>query len=535
MPEPEYEVQNVVPNTDPDETASAPIYSEPMPEPEYEVQNSNPDTDPDETAMAPIYSEPMPEPVNYIQNSDDKPVQADAGLAPTYSEPMPEPEYEVQNSGEAVEYNIYATEIYYAWAQPTYYHNQSSPVFGHPGQLDQSDTHSIQPWRGTNHHHGWLKYALADDAGKHAINDFYFNVDPIAVLSDGSYIISSLEFNGSDFDVVAQRFAQNGLKIGEQTTVSSDNTGDQISPDAVGLADGGYVIVWQSNKQLDSDIKAQRYDAQGNAVGSELLVNPHSEAGQSAPTIIALDAGGFAVVWTSAGQDSHGGEVYMRLYSADGQALGDEIQVNDGIDVNHSNSDINQLSDGSLLVSWLTQNPIGDTQGNRNEVTIKRFSAEGEVLQQEISIATELAGDHVRPSVSALNNGGFVLSWVASEGHSGPLQVMLFDRPDSQTGELLQLESISADAYEQASIASLEDGSFMLSWIENSDHGPALMLSRYQPDSGQMTPALSLPANSEGSLVFEPHISALEGGAYMLSWSEVGLNSPGASLWRQQF
>jgi hypothetical protein len=74
---------------------------------------------------------------------------------------------------------------------------------------------------------------------------------------------------------------------------------EQTDSDVVGLKDGGFVVVWQSEHQDVSGwgVYLQRFDANGNKVGAETLVNSTTERNQSNPEITSLENGGFVVVW----------------------------------------------------------------------------------------------------------------------------------------------------------------------------------------------------------------------------------------------
>src|SRR5688500_9892394 len=67
--------------------------------------------------------------------------------------------------------------------------------------------------------------------------------------------------------------------------------------DVAGLADGGYVVVWEASG-VPRQVLAQRFDAQGNPVGTQIQVaNSTDPAGTSfsEPQVAALANGGFAV------------------------------------------------------------------------------------------------------------------------------------------------------------------------------------------------------------------------------------------------
>ena len=99
----------------------------------------------------------------------------------------------------------------------------------------------------------------------------------MAALSDGGYVVTwmSLGQDGSGWGIYAQRYDADGNAVGSETRVNTTTASDQVYPAVAALSDGGYVVTWKSRNQDGSrfGIYAQRYDADGNAVGSETRVN----------------------------------------------------------------------------------------------------------------------------------------------------------------------------------------------------------------------------------------------------------------------
>ncbi|MCW5619138.1 MAG: hypothetical protein KIS65_08030, partial [Nitrosomonas sp.] len=65
----------------------------------------------------------------------------------------------------------------------------------------------------------------------------------------------------------------------------------------------------------------QRYDANGEIQGGEFRVNTMSAGHQSNSSVAALADGGFVVSWDSYGQDGSDYGVYAKRYDADGDAI----------------------------------------------------------------------------------------------------------------------------------------------------------------------------------------------------------------------
>ena len=120
------------------------------------------------------------------------------------------------------------------------------------------------------------------------------------------------------------------ISAGPEIRVNTTTAYDQSYPTVATLAEGGYVATWVSNGQDGSGngIYAQGYDVGGNAVGSETRVNTTTVNNQGDPAVAALADGGYLVTWESLDQDGSGWGIYAQRYGADGDAVGSETRVN---------------------------------------------------------------------------------------------------------------------------------------------------------------------------------------------------------------
>lgn len=144
-------------------------------------------------------------------------------------------------------------------------------------------------------------------------------LDPaVAALNGGGIVVtySSAGQDGSGAGVYAQTFTAAGAKVGGEVLVNTTTQGDQGHPQITELADGGYVIVWESTAQDGSGkgLYYQRFDAAGARLGGETLVNSTTLSDQDEVDVTALGQG-FIVTWTSAGQDGSGEGVYQRTFA----------------------------------------------------------------------------------------------------------------------------------------------------------------------------------------------------------------------------
>ncbi len=142
-----------------------------------------------------------------------------------------------------------------------------------------------------------------------------------------------------------------------------------------GLADGGWVIAWQSNGQ-DGDsngVFLRRYDGTGAAAGPDILVNATILASQEEPSVTALADGGFVVTWSSALEDGSGFGLYQRRYDATGATVGPDLRVNASSSGNQWRSAVTALPDGGWIVAWQSDGQDGDGAG----IYQRRYAATG--------------------------------------------------------------------------------------------------------------------------------------------------------------
>jgi len=140
----------------------------------------------------------------------------------------------------------------------------------------------------------------------------------ITSLSNGRFVVvwHSNGQDGSDWGVYGQRFDSNGNKVGSEFQVNTWWIDDQRLPSITSLSDGGFVVVWTGAGQGDSSgVYGQRFDSNGSLVGSEFQVNTWTTDSQGGSRTTSLPNGGFVVVWDSNAQDLSGNGVYGRIFS----------------------------------------------------------------------------------------------------------------------------------------------------------------------------------------------------------------------------
>ena len=306
-----------------------------------------------------------------------------------------------------------------------------------------------------------------------------FNIDPaIAALGDGGYLVT---WTSNSTDVYAQRYAADGSAVGVETRINTTTADNQFQSSIAGLADGGYVVTWTSNNQdgYSYGVYAQRYAADGSLVGAETRVNTTTQGAESDSDVAVLVDGGYVVTWTSYTQDGNLAEraLYAQRYAADGSAVGAETRVNiPGTNGSFSDNMASHaaLADGGYVVTW-TAWPVGSA--NRWDVYAQRYAADGSTAGGVTLINTGTAADQIEPDVAALADGGYVITWRAQSSDNSVMGI--YAQRFAADGSAVGGEMRVGYSGNEPTIAALADGGFVISWTSYDNWGTGVYSQRF--------------------------------------------------------
>ncbi len=152
----------------------------------------------------------------------------------------------------------------------------------------------------------------------------FVNHPTVAMDADGDFVVAWAGGGNlnrySDLDIIAKRYNSVGIEQDNGFLVSTSTTSGVI-PKVAMDADGEFVVTWTRTVTDDFDVIAQRYSNIGMKQGNNFRVNTFTPNGQSSPTV-ALDADGdFVVAWQSIGQDGDGSGIYAQRYAGPGAGV----------------------------------------------------------------------------------------------------------------------------------------------------------------------------------------------------------------------
>jgi Ca2+-binding RTX toxin-like protein len=232
-----------------------------------------------------------------------------------------------------------------------------------------------------------------------------------AALADGGWaVVWQGSGTGDDYGIMLRRYDASGNTVAPDVRVNSVTAGTQYEPAITAMSDGGWLVTWQSDSGAGMAIHQQRYSSAFVAVGAQTKVNTSSWADRRSSSVTELADGGWVITWH--GRGGHLDDVFQRRYDANGVAVGDEERLNNLTTGDQAHARVAALADGGWVAVWFGNGP-GDTDG----IYQKRFDANGVAHESASLVNTTTAGEQWYPSVTALDDGSWVVAWQSNDGN----------------------------------------------------------------------------------------------------------------------
>ena len=371
--------------------------------------------------------------------------------------------------------------------------------------------------------------------------------------STATLVVRATDASGLWFDktltlAITDASVETRYKAGAEFLVNATTAYSQEFPTITGLANGGFVVTWQTwDSGLDSDgtaIKAQMFSASGVKQGGEFLVNTAAVGYQELPAITGLANGGFVVTWQTwdSAQDGSGTAIKAQLFSAAGVKQGGEVLVNTAVANNQLWPKTTAIANGGFVVTWQTSDPAQD--GSGNAIKAQAFTAAGVKLGAEFLINTAASGYQYTPTITGLANGGFVVAWdtadTTQDGSGSAIKAQVFTAAGvKQGGEFLVNTAKTGDQYLPA-VTSLATGGFVVTWITDSSslttHGYAIEGQVFTA-AGVKQGGEFLIGTAESDYLVPPTLTGLPNGGFVVTWywSDPTLDGSGTAIKAQVF
>ena len=367
-----------------------------------------------------------------------------------------------------------------------------------------------------------LKAMLADPDGGNSefrVNSTLYGSSQqnqnITSLADGGFLITWRSFvqDGSEGGIYAQRYAANGSAIGSEFQVNTYTTGHQDSPCATSLTDGGFLITWYSYDPGHTGFYAQRYAADGNTISSEFQVNTAKALGT------LLVDGGYVHTWAATPPSDIYPDIFAQRYAADGNAIGSAFLVNTFTSDNQSTPIATALAGGGFLITWISHGR--EFWDGGFGIYAQRYAANGNTIGSEFRVNTYTTNDQDQPGVTSLADGGFLIIWRSADqdGSGSGIYAQRYDDKGLAIGGEFRVNTYTTGRQDEHVVTSLVDGGFLVAWSSAGQDGDSCSIyaQRYAADGNAIGSEFRVN-NDTTTGQGTPSVTSLADGGFLITW-----------------
>jgi len=265
-----------------------------------------------------------------------------------------------------------------------------------------------------------------------------------------------------------------GQTLGGSTVVNTGVDCDYKQVSAAADPNGGYVVAWHRTGGGDKSVLAQRLDEFGGKIGTAIDL---SVWGAQEPAVDVQSNGAFVAAWQS-NEDIYGG-----IWASDGQPELQAFKFNTDTLNKQAVPAVAVLSDDRFVVVW-----HGDLQvGSGIEVSGRLFSSDGTPEGDEFKVSTQTQWPvHLRPAVSSLTDGGFVIVWEYDAVHTFLGQI--YDTNGNKVGAEITVSKFNQLDNGNCDVSFLPGGGFLAVWSTDGQDlsGHGAYAQRFDADGNKL-------------------------------------------------
>lgn len=354
------------------------------------------------------------------------------------------------------------------------------------------------------------------------------NGNTVAVWMTQNTGSSATGGDGNGFSVKAKIVNAAGNQVKSEIQVNTNETGNQFAPTVKALSDGGFMVAWTDASgagpdSADDSVRAQRYDSAGNKVGVEFLVNTGDSTGdQRVSDVVEVGTNIFIFSFQSNGAPGGDGEdVRMVLFTppAPGAPFG-EVTANINLPGNQTSPQIAASNNGNVMAVWTTSaNNDGDGSGIKGRVYSQIL---GTVKTEFLINVNETTGNQTNPRIAALKNGNFAVAWTTDDtsvdGDTTALHMRIYDNTGTALTNETRVNNVGAGTQNDMSITALNDGRFLIVW-EGGDSSQEGIKGRVFNADGTAYGKEFLVNAKQAGRQLDPEVTTLKNGKVMVTWT----------------
>ena len=347
---------------------------------------------------------------------------------------------------------------------------------------------------------------LFDDLAEGETRDLTFRYS----VSDGQDVVeqqATITVTGANDAPVVSVSPSDPGGFTDEVLVNTTTENSQYNQQVIALDGGGFGVLWKGGPSGQWDLFYQAYDADRQPVGGELRLNDTPGEGVNSLSMASTADGGFVAIWESTPANILVGQ----RFDAAGNAVGSKIDVTPTGRGSIVDSQVDGHPDGGFIAVWHEYNGPG---GVGQDALWRRFDADGNPLNDPTFVHSSLTGTQYLPDVAVQSDGSFLVFYIDAE--TDTVAARHHDANGVPTSEQITIAAIDEPSI-RTRVAALEDGGYVTTWSQ-----PA-------PDNFVHVQALDALGNPVGQLkTLAPEIyshnypvtvKALSDGGFVVTWA----------------
>ncbi|MEM9898073.1 MAG: LamG-like jellyroll fold domain-containing protein, partial [Pseudomonadota bacterium] len=335
----------------------------------------------------------------------------------------------------------------------------------------------------------------------------------VVAHATGGFTVSWRDNFDGDYDIAAQRFDDLGNTVGAQYEVNVENTTPNSNPHATQIANGDIVQVY--NDTATGSIIVQQTNLSGIRGASASI--GYMDSTFINPTSAFFDDGRYITIYTTFDNTSRTWDVRGQVHNADGTLSGSAFTVHENTGQNQFSYEAKTLANGNVVLGFRSDG----TDGSGNGVYARIINADGDFVTGDILLATNTTGSQIWQAFAADSNGGFIAVWQSD--HTGNLEIhgQRFGAAGDKIGSEFQVSPTSAARQQEPSVAVLDNGSFVVTWMDDGAlDGAGWSIQQQLYNASGVAQGSAATVNTVGTgTQYYPSAAALDGGGYVIVYS----------------
>lgn len=292
----------------------------------------------------------------------------------------------------------------------------------------------------------------------------------LSMIENGTFVIAWASLSNdldNMFDIKA-RLYKNRQAVGYEFLINTTTSNSQTKPVVSINNEGNFVIAWESWYQIDSkDIYFQRFDADGNKIGVETLVNSTTNSGQGRPSIKHFTNGNFIITWESwntltDGTSYPGYDIYGKIYANDGTVIKDEFLINTYTENFQWFSNIETFDDLSFIAVWCSW----DQDGHWGGIYMQKFDSFGEKIGSEVLVNSTRVNYQWLPKIRKTIGNNFAIVWSSwqQDGSREGVYIQVFDEDLNKLSFETQVNNYTDNYQWEPDFIVTDNNDFLVTW-----------------------------------------------------------------------